>query len=280
MRIKHQFTFSKGENSNDILNTIINNNINYVLANGIPLITFDIFEDDEAWDEVNSLMISHNIMSLKECIYSAEEYDNASWFVIRSKYRWEYPQPENQFEYKFLTYDNSNYCDKCGCGLVQKENFKVKKSPKWGKRSFLMLNWIEDELFTNYEVETVLSNYNLKGFKFIDLKNVRLNYSVDNIKQIYINNILRPGLLNQNDTILKEITCNNCGCNKIIMAGRGIIFSKGVFENIENDIVKSSEVFGDGRMCFRMIFASRNFYNAIRNSSLDKDLIFEPVILV
>lgn len=280
MRIKHRFTFLKEQDTNNIVNNLSNKGISYTLSSGIPFITFEIFEDEKVWDEVNVLMAKHNILSLKECLYSKEEYNNAAWFLIRCKWRWEYPQPENQFEYKQLTYDSSNYCNKCGCGLNQRDSFKIKKSPNWGKRNFLLFNWVEDELFINSDAEVVLLKHNLKGFLLKDVKNVKTNKPIDDIKQIYVNDILEPGIVNQNNTILSETKCNACGCSKIIITGRGVIFDKEVFRYIKNDIIKSYEVFGDGHMCARMIFVSRNLYKAMMESGLGKDLIFEPVMLI
>lgn len=280
MRVKHRFGFTANEDTNSIEMYLKAKNIKYTLTTGIPIIIFEIFEDDERWNEVNTLMAKYNILSLKDCVYSKEEYNKASWFTIRSKWRWEYPQPEEAFEYKQLTYDSSNYCTECGCGLVQKESFKIKKIPNWGKRNFLMLNWIEDELFINNNVEEVLLRYNLKGFKFFNVKNIKTNKQIENMKQIYVNNILKPGLISQNNNIYTLINCHNCASNKMIETGRGIIFKKEVFMDIEYDIVKSFEVFGDGHMCARIIFVSKSFYNAVTKNNLDKDLVFEPVMLI
>src|SRR5437868_14125543 len=55
--------------------------------------------------------------------------------------------PDNDFEYMHITYDNSNYCEKCGIGLLQKEPFRIKEKPKWGNKKMFSLNWVFDELF-------------------------------------------------------------------------------------------------------------------------------------
>lgn len=281
MRVKHRFTFLKEKKTNEIAIYLDKKNIRYTLSNGIPLITFNIFEDDELWSEVNALMVKHKEeFSLIETLYSKEEFENASWLTVRSKWRWEYPQPEDDFEYKHLTYDSRNYCDKCGCGLIQKESFKLKKSPNWGKRNFLMLNWLEDELFINSKVEEVLKNYNLKEIELYIVKNVKTNQQIDNIKQIYVKNILKPGLVNQNNTIKSITKCGKCGYIKMLGTGRGVIFNKEVFRDVKSDIIKSHEVFGDGHMCSRIIFVSKIFYNVIKENGLDKDLVFEPVMLI
>lgn len=143
-----------------------------------------------------------------------------------------------------------------------------------------MLNWVDDELFVNSNIGTILLNYNLKGFYLKKVNYIKINKQIDNIRQVYVNDILKPGLVNENNTVLSETKCNNCGCTKIIITGRGIIYSKNAFKNIKSDIVKSFKVFGDGHMCSRMIFISKNFYKVIKENSLDRDLVLEPIILV
>lgn len=113
--------------------------IKYKVGIGIPILTFEIFEDNSCWRNLNSLMNKHHKHPISECLYSKKEFDEAEWFRIRSKWRSGYPQPEDGKGYKKVTYDDSSYCTRCGCGLIQKDSFRLKKTPKWGKKNFLML---------------------------------------------------------------------------------------------------------------------------------------------
>lgn len=278
MRIKHRFSFNNEVETKDVLDFLIKNSIKYDELEELQIIVFEAFEDNEKWDEIKEIMAKYNIESLCEALYSKEEYEKASWFRTRSMWRWEYPQPEEGYEYS--TYDASHFCEECGYGLIQKGIFKVKKPPKWGNRNFLMLNWVEDELFINDKVESVLISKIIKEFKIQNVNKINTDEPIKNMKQIFVNDILQPGLVNKNNTIRRESKCLKCGCVKRITTGRGIIFNKEIFSEIEDDIIKSYEVFGDGLMCARMIFVSKRFYNIIKEHGLDKALIFEPIMLI
>lgn len=278
MRIKHRFIIREDE-SKEIINFFKNRNLKCKVSKITSLITVEIYEDDIWWYELKSLMDKYDILSLCECVYTREEFERATWIAIRSKWRWEYPQPANNFDYKHITYNDSKCCRKCGAGLVQKECFRVRKPPQWGKKNFLMLNWVEDEVFINNNVELILKSADLKGLQFYDVKNAKNNETIQNMKQIFISKVLEPGLVKQNETVLHEIKCNNCSGKKYILTGKGIVFDRKVMDNISCDIVKSSEAFGDGNMYAKIILVSKRFYETIKENNLGNDLVFEPVLL-
>lgn len=98
----------------------------------------------------------------------AEKY-TAEWFKVKSVWRFEYPQPESDFKYEQnITYSNDRLCKNrdCGYGLEQVGNFRLRKAPKWKNRSFLMMNWIPDELFVSDEAKNCLKQSGLRGFYF------------------------------------------------------------------------------------------------------------------
>ena len=142
-----------------------------------------------------------------------------------------------------------------------------------------MLNWIEDELFINNVVKDKLEQANIKGYELCDVINDKKNISVINMKQMIVRKILKPGFDKVNESVREIITCKKCGCIKYIYSGRGLAYKKDVFEGIDDDIVKSTEIFGAGHMCSRLIFISKNFYEFLTDNSLDKDLVFEPIFL-
>jgi len=278
MRIKHRYAFRADGSKKRLVNFLSENEISHNISGAIPMLVFTIYEDDRNWKKVASLMKRHGCSPITECVYSKEELENAAWLSIRSKWRWSYPQPEDHF--KSITYDDSKYCDRCGCGLIQKDSFNIKKSPSWGKRNFLMLNWVEDELFINDKVFDLLKNSELKGFDLVDVNYSKNNNVVKNIKQIRVNKILDSGMIIQKDNIKKTIKCKKCGCGKFVLKGRGLYGKEKIFKEIDVDIIKSSEVFGDGYTGSRTIFISNNFYRFITDNGLDKDLSFEAVDLI
>lgn len=91
-----------------------------------------------------------------------------------------------------------------------------------------------------------------------------------------------PGLALVNDTIIEANTCKKCGNTKYLPSGRGVIYKKEAFTNINADIVMSDELFGAGDLHFaiRDIIISRKFYEIITANRFDKQLRLEPVMLV
>ena len=109
-----------------------------------------IDEGDERWPEVARMIEKYSAIQLVYPEFSNREIEEAEYVALFAIGNHGYPQPEDDFGYQKITYDDSNYCKKCQCGLVQKAPFKLRGEPKWGKRSgFLQLNWVWDEYFVH-----------------------------------------------------------------------------------------------------------------------------------
>lgn len=282
MKIRHRICFNKKSISSEFLNFLKEKKAKFseVKTDLADLVVVYLIEEDEWKDELKQFLQKDEIISIPESIYSKAEMEKASWFRIRSKFRWEYPQPEDCSNYIHITYDSTNYCESCGYGSRQKEEFRIKKNPKWGKRNFLMLNWVEDELFISNKSKEIIRNADIKGYKIYDVINHRTDKPLDDINQIYIEEVLQSGLVNEEQSIKEIIKCHKCGSVKYIYTGRGFTYKKDVFEDLNVDIVKSYEMFGDGLMCARLVFISKNLYKLLTLNSLDKDLVFEPIAIV
>lgn len=278
MKIRHRLVFNKKSISSKFLSFLKEKKADFT-DDGTDLVVVYILEEDEWKDELYQFLQKEEIPSDVECIYSRKEVEQSTWFAIRSKYRWGYPQPEEFFNYKNSTYDSKNYCDICGCGLKQKEEFRINKYPKWGKRNFLMLNWVQDELFISNTVKDILVNAGIKGCRIFDVINYRTNKPIEDIKQIYVEEILQPGLSNEKQSIKEVLRCKKCGSVKYIYSGKGFTYKKEIFESLNTDIVKTAEMFGDGHMCARLILVSSNLRRHLILNSLDKDLVFQPITI-
>lgn len=109
---------------------------------GRSFAAFDITEEDPRWPALAiELSTTRAVDSIRTSCTGAE-LDSATYSTCN--WRWEhgYPQPEDG--YKQTTYDDSAYCKECGTGLVQKEPFRMRGEPRWGKHSLLTLFWIGD----------------------------------------------------------------------------------------------------------------------------------------
>jgi hypothetical protein len=276
MKIRHRIAYDKEKVSITFIKFLEEKNANFEKNNSNIGVAF-LCEEDDWKEDLYRFLSLEKITSIIDVIYSKEELEKAQWFSVRSKFRFEYPQPEDAFEYKNNTYESAKYCLECGCGLEQKDNFRINKAPRWANRHFLMLNWIHDELFTNSLAKECIINERLTGFKFLDVVNHKKNILFDDIFQIYIENKLIAGLVDLNQSVKEVLECRSCGKIKYIYSGKGLTYRKEIFEDLDYDIVKTLETFGDGYTCARKILVSKKLYHVINNYKLDKDLVFEPI---
>ena len=274
MRIKHRYSFNTRRK--EIIDFLDSKNIKYKKE---PILTsFEIFEDDINWVETKNIMFSNNLTSLVENKYTKKEITSAEWLRIRGKWRWEYPQPED--EYRSITYSDTNYCHRCGRGLIQKNSFYIKKEPNWEAKKFLQLFWIEDELFVENEIADKLLQTNLQGFSFLSVRHHKTNDELKTIKQLKIKNIFNEKLVFNKDEINKKIICSKCNKVKYVLFGNAIIkANKKHLDNYHLDILKTEDVFGDGVVAARYILISNKFAKLIIDNNW-KDIVLEPIQLL
>jgi len=123
MKIRHRIAFNKRRISPKFLNFLREKKAKFY-DDGTDIVVVYLIEEDEWKNELIKFLRKDGIPSIPECIYTKAEMENASWYRIRSKFRWEYPQPEDCFDYRHITYDSTNYCECCGHGLKQKAQNK------------------------------------------------------------------------------------------------------------------------------------------------------------
>ena len=274
MDFKHRILFNKVKDK-ELINFFDEQKIDYENTE-FSFVILEVLESNKFWSEINKYLIAKNITSLTEGVYSKREIEQARWISIRSKLRWQYPQPAGNGNYKNITYSKENYCNQCKTGLTQIDSFRVKKTPRWRKNCFLMLNWIEDELFLSDNAKNILTNSGMRGFRFFDVvKND--STKLEDFNQLKVNEILSPGLIDQDNTIKEMHKCNKCGVTKYVTSGRGLVYREVVFRN-DVDMVNSFELFGLSGM--RDIFINQKFYQVIINNGMDKNIEFVPIKLI
>lgn len=279
MDYKHRFTFT----TNDVTTAYLVNHlgIKYKQEKGCAICVVEMLESDERWPQVKKFLDRIGETTWTTAIFTKSEIEHSEWFIIRSKWRWEYPQPDSDnFGYmKGITY--TGQCPECAANAVQVGNFRVRRSPKWHDKAFLMINWVNDVLFVCEAAKNILEASGLNGFHFQTVLNTKGTAAIGDIYQLCVETMLPPGLVTDNDTIIEANTCEKCGSTKYLSSGRGTIYKKDTFANIENDIVMSDELFGAGdlHIAVKKIIISRHFYEMIISNKLDKQLDFEPIIL-
>lgn len=256
----------------------------YILEKGIRyeygeiVSAVDISENDPHWSELSRLLKRENNTYLSETKFSKEELWGAERLTLRSQWHYDYPQPENR--YTELTYSEKHSCSNCGVGLVQKDSFRFKKTPKWGRRNFCMTNWVYDELFVSPQAKELLESSGLTGFSFLNMLNKSGGEVLADIYQMQIPYILPEGIETSSNCIEKVSNCPVCGRKKFLSNERGqFIFKKEALLNAP-DFVKSTEQFGSGLIASRLILVSHDAYKFIIENKLDSSLVFEPILLI
>lgn len=261
--------------------------LRYILENGIKcdvstsLCVLDISENDPCWNGLAPLVKAEDLFCISETKFSKEELYSAEWLTVRSRWYYDYPQPENG--YGRITYTKEHLCSntkECGMELIQKDNFRFKRTPKWGKRNFCMTNWVYDELFVSPKAKELLESSNLQGFSFLPVNNKSGKEILADVFQLKIPYILPEGIADVTSRIKEIYDCPVCGRRKFRPNGRGqFVFYRSSFANAP-DFVKSAEWFGGAASADRLIFVSQKAYRFIVENKLDSSLVFEPIRLI
>lgn len=260
--------------------------VSYLKANGIPfcessiISSFDIAIDSPHWSYIESVVHERKLYCKSETQYTNEDIAAQEWMRVWCQSRFGYPQPENDFISHGTTYAPELICPKCGSGQMQRESFRVKKSPNWGRKHFAELNWIGDELFVSETAKNILLGAGITGISFLDVKNKSGTEVLPDMYQLYVSHILNPGLIEDISDIRQKTVCSHCGTTKYVLYSNGLFaMRKEVFDGAP-DVVKTAEIFGDMHYAVRGIVIRQNVYQTIIANNLERGLVFEPIELI
>lgn len=278
MVIIHRFVFNS-----DLLNCLTDYcdlNITYDKMSGLYIL--EMSENDNCYSEVSRIMKTQGVLESIYERFSDSELEQAEWLYIRSTWRCAYPEPRDNFKYLCTTYNMDSNALKnskgllCKCHLQQKAPFTLKKTPDWKTRGFTMLYCVEDEIFISDTVKQILDESQLQGLDYEYVLN-RHGDVLSNIHQIIINNCADFGVYEKE--VQRYSICPYCGCKKLILKPGLLSINKNSFRNIESDIVKTSEHFGEITGS-RRILISHKFFMTIKNNRIGKNLVFQPIELI
>jgi hypothetical protein len=109
---------------------------------------FDVAESAPNWPDIERWIRGRRPSDIASTRFTAAEIAAARWLVPSATQEQGFPQPrEDEFGYREVTYDTSDYCSACGVGLRQKAPFQMKGDPNMGRRGLLQMHWVYDELF-------------------------------------------------------------------------------------------------------------------------------------
>lgn len=176
--------------------------------------------------------------------FSKKEILKSEYCILEYWNMFGYPMPDDNQGYLYNTYETKKMCSKCGIGTVQKEDFRVKKVPKypiWG------LGWIFDEFFVRTDLyEDVFKPL---GIECRPLRKYKDDSIIDSYAQLVI-----PVIDESLDlSYYESLTCPKCGITKYHPKTLGYY---PLQEHPLPYIYKSKEFFGDGFSANRKIFVS------------------------
>jgi hypothetical protein len=184
-------------------------------------------------------------------IYEDSELDNATLLTYTPTWDNGWPQPQEKFGYKKITYFEDSYCKTCGIGKIQQSPFRLKKAPSWGGvKSIFSLYWVLDEVFVRKDIyHTIFEKYGLKTMPVLLYKKESV---VEDTLQLIIPKT--DAALDMKDFPFE--ICKTCGRKKYSPKTRGYFPS---FKEPVKDmqIFKCQEYFGGGTNAFNRIFVTQ-----------------------
>ena len=270
MKKEYHYFFNINHNKCEkILEFLSSNNIKYSLIG--DCISLRIYDDNLYFTQISELF-KHKSVSLQiRCEYSKNELSEAKFLRVWLRRYSGYPQPEAidvKNSYINYTFDITNFCTKCGSGLVQNDSFYLKKSFNIDKIRFGGVYWEYDTFFITIELRDLFIKEKFTGIEFIPVKNIKTKQIVDNIVQLKINSIF-PARLKYD--VEKIIDCIQCGQKRDVMKMDSELFApKDALKDLDKDFYLSQEFHGDGLLCCKSVLISNRVYkffvdNKIKN---------------
>jgi hypothetical protein len=242
-------------------------------------IEFIVSENDELFRLSQSLIPKYKVSEQIRVHFDQQDFETSEWFYIMAG-EYQYPMGENvDLDYTEVTYDLSNYCDKCGMGKTQNNPFRLKRDFKQRTNQFLGLHYVFGTIFVRPPAKEILNKEGFIGIDYVHPLFVGSKEPIKTVYQMKVDTTLPPGLVQAWHNGGKGYAeCPFCQSKKSLYPQRDAIrFNKSIFSN-SPDIVQSHEHFGSGSSANRLTLVSKRFYNIVEKYKL-KGLTFTPVVL-
>jgi hypothetical protein len=235
------------------------------------LAILEIDEADKRWPNVLQVAEEYDPLHSVYTRFAKNELAGAKLLVLQPTWHCGYPMPDDDFGYRELTYDLSDYCSKCGVGFAQKAPFRMKGEPGWGKKHILQLNWVFDEYFAKPETwDHVFKPF---GIDKIPVLHHKRGQELRSVVQLKIDHIASSDL---NTEGLPHERCDRCHRTKYHPHTRGMFPAfLGVVDE-SKAIFKTREYWGSGAAADKAIIINHSLYQAIAAANL-KGVSFTPV---
>lgn len=244
---------------------------------GINLeVGYDSFqiEEGDVYQKIKPLMAKWGFDKNKGVgtFYNKKEIDSAELLEYGGAWINGYPQPEdNWIDSMDITYDLSKYCNKCGCGSIQKAPFRLKKRPVWRNRSAFELEWVYDEIFIKKEIYEQI--FKPLGMGYWDVLLFKKNELIEDTVQLKIpTSSIALDLSKQ-----QYEKCTQCHRIKYLNQVRGYFPNFIDNKKPKHQIQKSQEYYGSGQAADKWIIVTQE----LRQTMLKQGIkgIYRPLSL-
>jgi hypothetical protein len=222
------------------------------LPKGIEITSLKIGEDDPRWKDARQLAARFQISDFSTALC-----------MLATSHRG-YPEPSEGFGFLDVTYDLSDYCDRCGVGARQIRPFQLKLAPVL-RRSVMQLNWVFDEFFVARDVWSAV--FEPLGIVYWPVVLASTGEVLDSAVQLRIDVQVDLKLPEEN-----SVTCSHCNRSKRLLDLRGFCPEPS---EIPAPIFKSSQYFGSGGAAFKRVLVSSSLRREIKDKAL-RGLDFYP----
>jgi len=183
-----------------------------------------IFVDDENYEPfVNELeQQEYHPVVFKEPVFTKKEMESAEFFEVSLVAQWGYPQPEDDFGYEKISFDQSTACPLCGQGATQIKPYFISGYPKFGRSDITALFWTYD-LLIDRRLKDLIEGAKLTGVEFWPLfvySDKGQGKPVEGAYELYITHELPPAapstefpIVNRLPRGMKPCRCGRLGRN-------------------------------------------------------------------
>jgi hypothetical protein len=259
VEIWHRITFGKFETVEHIIQRL---DISYKKTPGLHgyhILTFELTESDPRWPQIAALVQEKKALNIYDTQFTESEILDAERVRLIPVFEQGYPQPEENMDWKRITYENA--CPSCGVGYGQKAPFRLAKEPRMGKHHFLCLHWTWT-LFCTPEVLETLKAQQIQGCEVWEAILHRSGEPSDVVSQLVFPKVTEPCLADVDK--VKPEHCPECGITKYAYHKRGYMHLRRDALETNLDVVVTHEWFGSGgHGGFREILVSNRLASLI-----------------
>jgi len=233
-------------------------------------ISFDISEDDGRWVRLKPDI--EGVLDIVYTVFDQDEVLGAEWVRLIPTFETGFPHPKDTWIPHRPNFEA--VCTECG-RYLQRSPFQVKEEPNLAGHDFMRLSWTYS-LFTTREVLEGLVQSRFGGFDAWELIVAPHKKPSTKVQQIHVLQTAGAGYVDDSSS---ATVCRVCSTVKHKPHRRGpMTFEAGSLGGRTEDILLTTEWFGDGKGAFQEILVSHRLADHILLNQY-KGVTLQPVRL-